>query len=92
MASLDDIAEGRETVGFTKDFLDNRILPSVNSEVRSDLERGLLPAEKAVRFRVRRDLSYRFLPASAQEGDAMRALIIGGALDAGIPELAHITP
>lgn len=92
MASLDDIAEGRETVGFTKDFLNNRILPSVNSEVRSDLEHGLLPAEKAVRFRVRRDLSYRFLPASAQEGDAMRALIIGGALDVGIPELAHITP
>ena len=92
MASLDDIAEGRETNSFAKAFLENRILPSVNNEVRSDLERGLLAAEKVVRFRVRRDLSYQFLPASPEEGNSMRALIIGGALDAGIPELAHTTP
>jgi tetratricopeptide (TPR) repeat protein len=63
------------------------ILPGLSEDLRADVDKGALPPDKMVRFRVRRNFRYRVLPMALAEARLYEAAIRGGALDAGLPRL-----
>jgi tetratricopeptide (TPR) repeat protein len=87
-ATLDSHAEGRvENDDFCAAVLNQLILPSLSEGLRLDMEKGILPSDRMVRFRIRRDLRYRLIPMGVSDAHLLSDLIRRGVLDAGLPQL-----
>jgi hypothetical protein len=90
-ATLDSHAEGRlENDGFTTAVLNQLVLPGLSEALRLDVEKGLLPMDKMVRFKIRRSFRYKLLPMQAAEARIYEDLIRHGVLDAGPPALDYV--